>query len=51
MEDEDGDDTRNYLITKENVVLRQYVPDKYMRVCYFANWAGIKRRDIILLLL
>ena len=40
MEEEDGDDTRNYLATRDNAILRQYVPDKYMRVCYFANWAG-----------
>jgi hypothetical protein len=40
MEEDDGDDTRNYLITRENQIYRQYVPDKYMRVCYFANWAG-----------
>lgn len=41
MEDEDGEDTKNYLNTRENNIMRLYQPDKYMRVCYFANWAGI----------
>lgn len=40
MEPEDGDETKWYIKTRDNRLNEYFKPYKYMRVCYFANWAG-----------
>lgn len=40
MEEEDGEDTKHYVNVKEDTLNNFLKPYKYMRVCYFANWAG-----------
>lgn len=40
MEPEDGDETKWYIKTRDDQLNEYFKPYKYMRVCYFANWAG-----------
>ena len=40
MEEEDGIETRKYLNNKDKSLQNILEPNEYMRICYFANWAG-----------
>lgn len=40
MEEEDGIETRKYLANRNQRLQNFLEPTEYMRVCYFANWAG-----------
>jgi hypothetical protein len=39
MDDEDAP-SQNYINVKEGSLKNYIAPFEYMRVCYFANWAG-----------
>jgi hypothetical protein len=40
MEEEDGLDSIKYVNKKDRMLGDLYEPKEYMRICYFANWAG-----------